>query len=891
MIELTLLGLQAVRGSDGREFGSLPAQPKRFALLAFLAISGGGGFHRRDSLAAMFWPDLDQFAARRALRNTLYHLREAIGDGILIAQGDDALAIDPERMTCDVTRLASAVAEGRFEEAVDLYRGELLAGMHFANAGEAFEDWLFRERARVTELVLRALGALVDREERARNVAAAAYWAQRACTLASDDEKWLRRAMTLLEASDDRGDALRLYDAFARRLAAEFNSKPSPETAALATRIREGSGAPKSRAPVPTAPPADSNVKASPQPLPLTAVDSAPPPAPSSAPPEANESVGEHPDAAPSRMRRGRWWAAGAAAITVVVIAALLLRTRNVSHAHAPARTRVLVAMFDNRTGDARFDALGPMAEDWLSQGLLRTQIVDVVDPHAVLVQSHSTGGAPVDLVTLAHRTGAAMVVSGSYYRTGDSVLFQASLTDVGSTRIVRVVGPIGANINAPVGAIDELRSRVMTALASQLNENGPGRLDVGGSAEIPPFEVYQEYVEGRDAYWHGDATRALALLLTAAQKDPAFTSAAIAAVGVASNFGQCALVDSIARALSAAARPIDRVERLSIQIGVARCHGHNEEMLRLTLERAELAPRTSGLRLSAAAAALYANRPKRALQLLKSIDPSTELSWSTDSSHFGYWSGVTESLHILGRHDEELAEASAMPNVAPLSRSWLRARALAALRRPADVLALIDTALTQQTETSNDLGLAPYTAGRPQYGATPAWVAVWVARELSVHGDTATSRQVAARALAWYRARPQEERATIEERLVAAWSLELMGSYADAERMMKALAAEDAANVDYQGGLAGLAAEQGESPRTDSIDRWLSMQHGDAVSWTASFYRARDAALLSHDATAIELLRQCMEEGAWPYYLLNEPAFGRLRTSAAFESLLAPKD
>ena len=74
--------------------------------------------------------------------------------------------------------------------------------------------------------------------------------------------------------------------------------------------------------------------------------------------------------------------------------------------------------------------------------------------------------------------------------------------------------------------------------------------------------------------------------------------------------------------ALSASQITLDRVDRLSIQIGVARCHGHNEEMLRLTLERAELAPRTSSLRLSAAAAALYANHPKQALQLLNTIDP-----------------------------------------------------------------------------------------------------------------------------------------------------------------------------------------------------------------------------------------------------------------------------
>ncbi len=50
-----------------------------------------------------------------------------------------------------------AVAAGRYEEAVDCSSGELLAGIHFANAGEAFEDWLSGERLSVAALVMRAL--------------------------------------------------------------------------------------------------------------------------------------------------------------------------------------------------------------------------------------------------------------------------------------------------------------------------------------------------------------------------------------------------------------------------------------------------------------------------------------------------------------------------------------------------------------------------------------------------------------------------------------------------------------------------------------------------------------------------------------------------------------
>ena len=112
MIELSLLGLHALRGPDGRELTSLPAQPKRFALLAYLALGGDGGYHRRDSLVAVFWPEMDQFAARRALRNTLYHLREALGDKAIMTRGDEAVAINPAMLTCDVTRLREAFARG-----------------------------------------------------------------------------------------------------------------------------------------------------------------------------------------------------------------------------------------------------------------------------------------------------------------------------------------------------------------------------------------------------------------------------------------------------------------------------------------------------------------------------------------------------------------------------------------------------------------------------------------------------------------------------------------------------------------------------------------------------------------------------------------------------------
>jgi DNA-binding SARP family transcriptional activator/tetratricopeptide (TPR) repeat protein/TolB-like protein len=879
MIELTLLGPHGLRSSDGREITSLPAQPKRFALLAYLTL-GAGGYHRRDTLAAMFWPDMDQFAARRALRNTLYHLREALGEGPIVTRGDDAVGIDTTLLTCDVTRLNAAVDAGHYEAALNYYRGELLAGIHFANAGESFEAWLSRERLRLNELVMRALRALVEREECAGNIAAAGRWAVRACTVAPGDESWARRAMTLLHQANDVGGALRLYETHVRRLATDFAAAPSAETRALAEQIRRGSRASPARreAVVPM----------------IAPVGSAESPGRTGGL-AADETIGR--DHAPpigakvERQSRRRPAVLGAILFLGIAAAGLLAaRAANAPRGRAAAaRKRVLVIGFDNRTGDSALQSLGRMTQDWIAQGLLRTNLVDVVDPHAVFVQGRAAGSPGMDPGTLAHRTGAALLISGSYYRTNDTLVFQGGVTDVRTGRLLRAVGPILSSDGNPVGAIDELRSRVMTALASMVDVRGSVNLDRG--REVPTFDAYRSYVDGWDAYWNGDSPRAEALFRDAAHRDTSFAAAALAVAVVASNSNDCPLVDSVTRAFDARPQRLDQEDRLTLRIASARCRGRNEEMLRLTLARADLEPGNAGDQMSAAAAASWANRPKQAIELLERVDPAVDLGWSTDTTHFVYWGGLTEAYHRLGRHQEELASANRVPPGAPLSQIWLQGSALAGMSRSREALALLDSAVMLPVETVADIGLAPFTDGRPQYTVTPGWVANWISRELAVHGDTIAARQAAARAMTWYRSRPPEERSTHEEELVASWSLEMLGDYADASRIARQLVADDSTNVDFRGELAGLAAERGDTALADSLDRWLAAQPVARVNWSASMYRARVAALLGRRDSAVARMREALDEGAWPGWFHQEPALMRLRDRADFRALIAPRD
>src|SRR5437879_7630637 len=154
MIELRMLGRLSLTSADGRDVRSLLGQPRRLALLAYLAAAIPQGFHRRDSLLALFWPELDQEHARAALRQALHVVRDALGADVIVTRGDEDVGLDAARIWCDVVAFDQAVAAGEFGEALDRYGGPLLDGFFISGSAE-FERWLELERARLVQAAAR----------------------------------------------------------------------------------------------------------------------------------------------------------------------------------------------------------------------------------------------------------------------------------------------------------------------------------------------------------------------------------------------------------------------------------------------------------------------------------------------------------------------------------------------------------------------------------------------------------------------------------------------------------------------------------------------------------------------------------------------------------------
>jgi len=236
VIRIGLFGTIDVRDVQGRELQGILAQPKRLALLAYLAAASPTGSHRRDTLLGLFWPELDQSHARNALSQAVHFLRRALGEEVLIARTGDELALDSTRVWVDVRAFNAALSDDRPGEALELYRGDLLPSF-FLSGCPGFEEWLESERDRLRNRAAEAARRLAEGHERAAHLTLAAGCAHRAIELGGGDERHLRRMVELLARVGDRAGAIRAYERWTATLA-DLSLEPEAETLQLIRQVR-----------------------------------------------------------------------------------------------------------------------------------------------------------------------------------------------------------------------------------------------------------------------------------------------------------------------------------------------------------------------------------------------------------------------------------------------------------------------------------------------------------------------------------------------------------------------------------------------------------------------------------------------------------------------------
>ena len=511
MSELLTLGRVRLVTGDGADSPPPGAQPKRVALLAYLALETTSGPVRRDALLALFWPELGEDEARRALRQGLYHLRRLVGDDVIVAAGEE-LSLREGAFRCDAVAFDQLVGQGRFEEGLAIYRGDFFDSVHVDDAAPELEDWISRTRARLKRRASTAAWSAADVAAAAAQSDRALELGHRACELDPDAEAGWRRLIGLHDQLGDRAGALRTYEELAARLEREFDAKPAAETGQLAMRIRTAQQSASSDVSGRTAGPG-----------------LGPNAAPTAAP------------AAPGHRRSLRP-ALVAAAVGVVAVAGGLgayIYKRLSEPAVAPSlvaagslasRDRVVVADFGDLVGDSLLAAgITEAFRVDLSQSPL-VRVMSARQMAAALERMERPPNAALNATLareLAAREGAKAIVTGSVANVGGSFTVNVQLVSTAQGEVLAALRETAADSSELLAAVDrvskELRHRIGESLRS-LRSLPPLRQETTGS-----LAALRKYTEGQRFMLAGRRPDAIRLLKEAVAIDTAFASAHVA--------------------------------------------------------------------------------------------------------------------------------------------------------------------------------------------------------------------------------------------------------------------------------------------------------------------------------------------------------------------------
>ncbi|MBA3316459.1 MAG: protein kinase [Gemmatimonadales bacterium] len=547
-------------------------------------------------------------------------------------------------------------------------------------------------------------------------------------------------------------------------------------------------------------------------------------------------------------------WLAGVGLIGAAI--AVVATHSAPTQVHSAVRPRVVVGIFENRSGDPSYDPLGFMAADWVTEGLQRTGTVDVVPTLTALTAARflrEEAGTEDPVRALARETGASLVVTGAIYRDQDSLLVQAQLANAKAGRLVGAVEPIWTDEKQPAQALQQLRARLMGLLALSLDDRVI-------QAERPPtYAAYQAFSEGMDAYVREDYGPALAAFEGARAADTTFVLPLLYASFCYMNSRNYAVADSVLRIVASQRDRLSKYDRYWLDYQKAELAGNASEALAAIRHAAELAP-TSKATYNFAAVAFEAREPFPAESALRRLSPDV----GPMRGWFPYWDLLSSALHVQGKHRLELEAAREARRRFPdrITAYLPEARALAAKHESTELEHLWSAAAGKINANSTEIGTLAYEVGS----------------ELFAHEDSSDSQPWFTRAYKAF-ATGDEITDTHEGRWGRARAAARLGRLREAFDLGEALAAADSTRLDYVGFVGVLASQLGNQMRAEELLHKLAADRRSFTLGEPRFQAGRIAAALGDLERATELLASAQREGyAYEMDFHRDEILARLR-------------
>src|SRR5689334_6085406 len=539
---------------------------------------------------------------------------------------------------------------------------------------------------------------------------------------------------------------------------------------------------------------------------------------------------------------------------------------------------RVLVAPFENKTGDARFDVAGVLVAEEIGRAAALVPGMEVVDAQTALTTKEIVKRIPWPLrsfdqaIAMAQEVGATTLVSGAIYTAGDSLLFLTKVTDVRQHRLVRTLDPVKSTRAQLDRAIILLQQRVAGSLA-QVGEVSGGTT-IGSLAEPPSLAAYEEVYRGVEAHLQADDSSEFTHLERAAQLDTAYTTPLVFLAFARTYNHQYGAADTIVRRAERLSDLLTPAERALLDHVEAFIRGDRDEAVRHAQRFAELMPGSQEAPLLLASVSLSAQKPRLALSALKTIDPDRGLNLAAPV----YWAYQAEAAGQLGDWEKSLAMAQKGLGRFPRSTTMGKevAHAFARLGRVSEMQDAIDRLPSKQDQLLEQSQLA---------------VRLWADLLASGHASDAAAL-VMRYAKLLDAAAADTARDMIYARASVLWRA---GRLQEARSILQSLAARDTgiSRLRDLSQLGIVSARLNDEPAALLAEREISDANSPYQRGTRKLLQAEIAAAIGDRDRAVELLRQALSLGVGLEFLggalLDNPDLTPLRGYPPYEELLKP--
>ena len=513
----------------------------------------------------------------------------------------------------------------------------------------------------------------------------------------------------------------------------------------------------------------------------------------------------------------------------------------------------IVVAPFENQTGDTTLNALGEQIADWFSRELNDAGFV-VVDSRTARIDSKVVDAIPRMFrardrnIALAEENGSAYVVIGKYYKEGSRLEANVSVIDVATKQTIKSLGPYYGTRESADAFIKSLLVPTVTFLGQKVDTTAGG---LTASYTSPPsLEAFERVSRAWERFFASprDTVSVFAELDSAATLDTTYATPLLMKAYILDVKSQWPGVSDIVRRVSPLAPKMSRLEKGALELFESDLRGDALGRLAISKRLEALSPGSAEMPLLVVVSSLYAGRPAAAVATLAQTDPDRGLNLAAPA----YWEWAAEAFHEAGDFaaEEDVAKTSLkrFKHHPPSTYSIVR---VLATRNDKHLRDLVDAGIPPEK--------SPNDEPRDSVGDHQDLM-ILAGRELRAHGHAAAADSFFARA-AGELARLPATADMVQLRRQAHAFYEAK-DYARAKAAFAAILQRDSLDIESEGRLATAAVHLGDSVTARSVERHLAIMKRPFLMGQALRWRANIAAAEGRVPEACALLESAVRQG-----------------------------